>query len=144
MKSKFLWVTLAVCVCVLMSGDSQKLKRQEKKAIPTAIAILEGCDPIAVHTLGPIKISPARVWLLTHSKYCLGHKDVIAAISISGDHNIDKTLSGAVAKAYIRSLFEKQQYKCSYNVTRVPELNQISDDVVTYMYPFVLECNDTK
>ena len=134
----------AACVCTLVTGDTQSLKIKEKKPIPSALEVLESCNPSVVHTIGPIRISPARAWILTHSKHCLGHKDIISAISVGGDYNIDKDLSVAVAKGYVHALKKNKQANCSFDIIRIPEIDQESDGVTTYMYPFILSCNDIK
>lgn len=144
MKKKFrgLWAVLAVCVCTLVTGDSEHFVKKEKKPIPSALDVLESCRPKFVHNIGQINISVADVWILTHSKHCLGYDNVVSAISIGGDDRVDKDLSIAVVKGYIRSLYENKISLCTYDVITIPSLNQESNGVISYMYPFVLSCND--
>ena len=61
-----------------------------------------------------------------------------------GNHNVDKSLSVAVAKGYVHSLNKNNQAKCNFDIVQISELNQESDGVMSYMYPFILECDDVE
>lgn len=126
----------------MLPSDSQRFIKKEKKSIPSALSILENCKPVMAHPIGKINISPVGKWIVTHSKHCLGHDDIVSAISIGGDDRIDRDLSVAVVKGYVHALSESKSLDCSYEVITIPSLNQESDGVISYMYPFVLSCDD--
>jgi hypothetical protein len=146
LKNKFrvLSIVLIVAAVTLLSGDTVKFKKKVRKPIPTASDILGSCDPVAVHTLGPLKISSAKTWLVAHSRYCLGHKDIVSVISVAGNANIDKDLSVAIVKGFIVALRENNHFRCSFDIIKIPEMSQEDKGNTVCMYPFILDCDDIK
>ena len=126
----------------LLKGDNQKVKQVAVKPLPSAKDIVDSCDPVDVYPVGTLKITGSTLWFLTHSKFCLGYKDVVSVVSIEGDVNVDKHVSLAIVKGYVKSLRDRKALMCSFDVKAVDPVTENNEGTESALHPYILSCQN--
>ena len=143
MKNKFYtYALLTVCCLFLLKSDNAKFKRVSVTPKPSAHDIINSCDPLVIIPIGQLRITGATFWILTHSKFCLGHRDVVSIVSMGGDPSVDSPLSRALVQGYIKSLRDEKSLLCSTEIESVNSASEDSDGVTSTVYPYILSCKN--